>query len=255
MPVGSLRAVSRGRRARGRPRSRRAPAASSAHGSRRPRLDRPGRRHRPGRRRRLRPRPRRSFDDLDDPDGLLSAGRPSNGHATAAGVQTVTAELLDDEELDLLGDGDPGVDGELDPIATGRRLTPATERGRVGRAAGEPGGPRGSLRGRWLAAATVLMAAVLSSVARRRPRDTPRPRRRAALLIVMAIVAGTSLIGSPAMAQTFDCKESPEPDRPGTGLVGSLDPPAWKPWRDRKRLPRGRLRRAGLAQLRPRVRG
>lgn len=52
-----------------------------------------------------------------------------------------------------------------------------------------------------------------------------RPRRRAAVLVVAALVGGSMLIGSPAMAQPFDCKESPEPDRPGTGLVGSLDPP------------------------------
>ena len=33
------------------------------------------------------------------------------------------------------------------------------------------------------------------------------------------------LLGTPAFAQPLSCKESPEPDRPGTGLVGSLDPP------------------------------
>jgi len=43
--------------------------------------------------------------------------------------------------------------------------------------------------------------------------------------VVVALVAGSALIGSPAMAQPFDCKDAPEPDRPGTGLVGSLDVP------------------------------
>jgi hypothetical protein len=49
--------------------------------------------------------------------------------------------------------------------------------------------------------------------------------RWGALLLVFAVFAGSALVGSPAMAQTFDCKQSPEPDRPGTGLVGSIDPP------------------------------
>ncbi|MFC4946842.1 hypothetical protein [Pseudonocardia sp. GCM10023141] len=83
----------------------------------------------------------------------------------------------------------------------------------------------------WLAAALVLAAAMfvarrkrLRAVAAATGARPPR-RRAAALLVVFAIVGGSSLIGSPAMAQPFDCKESPEPDRPGTGLVGSLDPP------------------------------
>jgi hypothetical protein len=47
----------------------------------------------------------------------------------------------------------------------------------------------------------------------------------AALLLVVGIVFGTALVGVPATAQPFDCKTAPEPDRPGTGLVGSIDPP------------------------------
>jgi hypothetical protein len=80
----------------------------------------------------------------------------------------------------------------------------------------------------WLLVLGVLTAAVLvDSRRRRRERQVARthpPKRRYALLLVIAIVCGSSLIGSPAMAQPLNCKESPEPDRPGTGLVGSLDP-------------------------------
>jgi hypothetical protein len=79
----------------------------------------------------------------------------------------------------------------------------------------------------------VLAAAVLVAVVKavvkvqraRRPADPERPRRRVALLIVTGLVVGSVLLGTPAFAQGLECKESPEPDRPGTGLVGSLDPP------------------------------
>jgi hypothetical protein len=74
----------------------------------------------------------------------------------------------------------------------------------------------------------VLVAAVLvARHRRRRERGLERPRKRIALLIVTALVGGSVMLGQPAMAQPFDCKESPEPDRPGTGLVGSLDPPTY----------------------------
>lgn len=80
----------------------------------------------------------------------------------------------------------------------------------------------------WLPVVLVVVAAVLVERRRRnRSRATGRPRRRMALLLVAGLVGGSALIGSPAMAQPFDCKESPEPDRPGTGLVGSLDPPTY----------------------------
>ena len=58
-----------------------------------------------------------------------------------------------------------------------------------------------------------------------RARARTRPRRAASpLLIVTGLVGASALIGTPAFAQSLDCKEAPEPDRPGTGLVGSLDP-------------------------------
>src|SRR5690606_4384170 len=69
-------------------------------------------------------------------------------------------------------------------------------------------------------------AVVLRRRARRRAaQHGARPRRRMAVLVVAGLVGGSILIGQPAFGQGFDCKESPEPDRPGTGLVGSLDPP------------------------------
>jgi hypothetical protein len=75
----------------------------------------------------------------------------------------------------------------------------------------------------------VLAAAVLVALVRglraRRPASPERPRRGVALLIVIGLAGGSMLLGTPAFAQGLSCKESPEPDRPGTGLVGSLDPP------------------------------
>jgi hypothetical protein len=75
----------------------------------------------------------------------------------------------------------------------------------------------------------VLGAAVFAAVrrARRARRVTARTGRRrgVALLVVTGLVGASVLLGTPAFAQGIDCKEAPEPDRPGTGLVGSLDPP------------------------------
>ena len=77
----------------------------------------------------------------------------------------------------------------------------------------------------WLPVAGVLVLAVLADARRRRRarRRPPGRRRGLALLMVLGVVAGSMLMGSPALAQPLSCKESPEPDRPGTGLVGSLD--------------------------------
>ncbi len=88
----------------------------------------------------------------------------------------------------------------------------------------------------WLPIVAVLVAAALAAARRRRAErrraagpaaGTGRPRRRWALLVVTGLVVGSGLLGTPAAAQPFSCKESPEPDRPGTGLVGSLDPPTY----------------------------
>lgn len=91
--------------------------------------------------------------------------------------------------------------------------------------------------GPWLTGALpvllVVVAAVVVEQRRRRGirsggscRAAPRRRGRA-MVVVVALVGGSVLLGQPAVAQPFDCKESPEPDRPGTGLVGSLDPPTF----------------------------
>jgi hypothetical protein len=80
----------------------------------------------------------------------------------------------------------------------------------------------------WLPVAVVLGLALLAAARRRRrarASEPGPPRRRWALLIVIGLVGGSVLLGTPAFAQPLSCKESPEPDRPGTGLVGSLDPP------------------------------
>lgn len=50
-------------------------------------------------------------------------------------------------------------------------------------------------------------------------------RRRAAMTAVVLLVGLQALFGAPASAQgLFDCKQPPTPDRPGTGMVGVLDP-------------------------------
>ncbi|WP_433277076.1 ATP-binding protein [Pseudonocardia xinjiangensis] len=69
------------------------------------------------------------FADLDDPDGLLVAGASTRagGPVNGSGAGSVN-ELLDDEELDLLGDVDTGADdrhpgngnGNGDPVGHGQ---------------------------------------------------------------------------------------------------------------------------------------
>ncbi|MDT7745244.1 MAG: hypothetical protein QOE59_4322 [Actinomycetota bacterium] len=58
----------------------------------------------------------------------------------------------------------------------------------------------------------------------RRRLRLPRTRRARALLVVGSLIGGLLLVGGTASAQAFDCKAPPDADRPGTGLVGSLDP-------------------------------
>ncbi|WP_051580718.1 hypothetical protein [Pseudonocardia acaciae] len=77
--------------------------------------------------------------------------------------------------------------------------------------------------------AVLLVVGLALVVGLRRNRNARRRqgghRRKAARVAVIAgLIAVSSLIGAPAYAAPFDCKEAPEPDRPGSGLVGSLDP-------------------------------
>ncbi|MCP2259686.1 hypothetical protein LX15_003392 [Streptoalloteichus tenebrarius] len=62
------------------------------------------------------------------------------------------------------------------------------------------------------------------AVARRGRRPSGPPRRRAALLAVIALLLGQAVLGAPvAHAQVCE-KEAPNPERPGAGMVGALDP-------------------------------
>jgi hypothetical protein len=72
-------------------------------------------------------------------------------------------------------------------------------------------------------------AALATRLARRAARIPAAPRRerpgrRRALLVAGSLLAGMLLVGAPASAAPYDCKAPPDPDRPATGLVGSLDP-------------------------------
>jgi hypothetical protein len=51
----------------------------------------------------------------------------------------------------------------------------------------------------------------------------PRRSRLLRLAVVCGLVTASLLVGGVASADPFDCKSAPEPDRPGSGLVGSLD--------------------------------
>jgi hypothetical protein len=72
-----------------------------------------------------------------------------------------------------------------------------------------------------IAVVAVVRRAVLVGLAKR-VRPVLRWWTRAT--VVSALVCAAALVGSSALAAPFDCKEAPEPDRPGSGLVGSLDP-------------------------------
>lgn len=87
-------------------------------------------------------------------------------------------------------------------------------------------------------AVTLLLALVVAAmVARKRrlqrrevaaPRvdNGNRPRRKLILLMVAGLLGAQALIGAPALAQNpfGDCKEAPNPERPGSGMVGAIDP-------------------------------
>lgn len=73
---------------------------------------------------------------------------------------------------------------------------------------------------------TLLALALVSLVAlarRRRGRGRAGMGRRGSMAAVVGILAMHILIGSPAMAQDLNC--APNPERPGAGMVGAIDPP------------------------------
>ncbi|MFC5287392.1 magnesium transporter [Actinokineospora guangxiensis] len=68
----------------------------------------------------------------------------------------------------------------------------------------------------------VVAAAALIAVLRRRSKSGG-VGRRSAMAVVVAIIGLHTLVGSPAIAQELDCV--PNPERPGAGMVGAIDPP------------------------------
>ncbi|TWP49376.1 hypothetical protein FKR81_25085 [Lentzea tibetensis] len=69
----------------------------------------------------------------------------------------------------------------------------------------------------------VVLALAAALHARRRFKRRPSPRTRA-LLAVIAVLGLQVVIGAPA-AHAAECGEAPNPERPGSGMVGALDPP------------------------------
>ena len=155
------------------------------------------------------------------------AVRARNGAGYVAPLPAVDAELLDDEDLDLFDDLDDLPEGG-DPAGNGNGR-------RLGRCPA-PGRRSGTRGGRAVTSGLPVIAGAGGRGARRarpiapRPavaRPPERPRRGVALLIVTGLIGASALLGTPAFAQSLECKEAPEPDRPGTGLVGvagSADP-------------------------------
>ncbi|SDC97518.1 magnesium transporter [Actinokineospora iranica] len=73
----------------------------------------------------------------------------------------------------------------------------------------------------------VAFAALLMAARWRRKRlgaQAGEPRKRYAMLTVVGILAFQGILGSPAMAQDANSCV-PNPERPGSGMVGALDPP------------------------------
>ena len=75
-------------------------------------------------------------------------------------------------------------------------------------------------------AASLLVAARQLRAAHRRSLTTlsPRGRKRIVLLLVAMLLGIQTVFALPAMAD--ECGEAPVPERPGSGMVGAIDPPA-----------------------------
>ncbi|WP_410636553.1 magnesium transporter [Amycolatopsis sp. cmx-4-83] len=82
---------------------------------------------------------------------------------------------------------------------------------------------------------TVLTLAVLLTVAagwhalKRRIKEGPRPGRRTpgrkATMFAVMLVLGLQAIATAPAASAAACGEAPNPERPGAGMVGAIDPP------------------------------
>lgn len=76
-----------------------------------------------------------------------------------------------------------------------------------------------------LGVATLIAGVAMWRIVRgRRRRHAPRHRPRA-LLAVAALVVLQTLVTAPSASAQSSC-EAPNPERPGTGMVGAIDPPA-----------------------------
>ncbi|HEY8374407.1 MAG TPA: hypothetical protein VIL00_16860 [Pseudonocardiaceae bacterium] len=73
-----------------------------------------------------------------------------------------------------------------------------------------------------VAVAAVVLGVTWRRHTRSRRGYAARSGRRSALALVVALLGAQAVVGAPAWAQS--CKEAPNPERPGSGLVGVLDP-------------------------------
>lgn len=71
---------------------------------------------------------------------------------------------------------------------------------------------------------SVIAAALYARRRFRRANPVAGVRRWPALAVVIALMGLQAVIGAPA-AQAADCGDAPNPERPGSGMVGALDPP------------------------------
>lgn len=70
-----------------------------------------------------------------------------------------------------------------------------------------------------------LLAALLVARHRSRP-GRSGARQRTLLLLIGVLLGAQAVVAAPALAQNpfGDCKEAPNPERPGSGMVGAIDP-------------------------------